>query len=495
MRIRTVVFLLIFLSVACFRVDGQVMTGDVSGNYAGLNAVRKNPSSMHHSKTWLDIRLIGANLFVDNNYLFIHKNDYRFNRILNPGYDWPVHSEPYVAEDRFLYRYDNRRVKSAYARIEASGPGIMLIWKNHAFALSTAIRNAVSIKNLPADIANFAWLGLSYTPQHNIRYDSKHPIKISGLSWSEIGLSYAYKWHYRGIHSMSAGITVKRLLGMGGLFFYSGDMDYTVPDDSTILINNMRASAGIALPLDYQDNGLLLDPLFRGGGFGIDLGFTWQRLLHYHGEIPYHSICAQPFEEYLYRIGVGLVDLGGIRFSGNALTLDIEDRSSRWDNPENLPFRNLHSFLDTLSYRFYGDSMTAWRENSFFIWLPAAINATFDYRIDRHWYFNSFFQYGLNWSITSPVQPVVLSFSPRYETAGFEVNLPLSLYDWNRPKIGLSVRVHGITIGTDKLGSFLNLSNFSGMDLYFSVRFFLRKGQCNFREEVHCSDGRYRKQD
>lgn len=494
MTSRRVLFLLMLLSVSGYRVAGQVSTGDISGNYAGLNAVRYNPSSMHHSKAWLDIRLVGVNFFLENNYLFIHKNDYRFTRILNPGNDWPVHREPYVVGDRFLYRHDNYREKSAYGRTEVSGPGMMIIWKNHAFALSSSFRNVVSVKNLPADIANFSWLGLSYSPQYNIRYDSRLPVKIAGLSWAEIGLSYAYKWYYNGIHSLSAGVTVKRLLGTGGFFFYAGDMDYTVPDDSTILIHNMRASAGFALPLNYQDNGLSLDPMFKGGGFGIDLGFTWQRLLRYHGEMPYHSVCAQPYEEYWYRIGIGLVDLGGIRFRENARTFDIEDRSSRWDNLDDLPFSNLNSFLDTLSYQFYGDRESAWRENSFFTWLPAVITASIDYRIDRHWYFNSLLQYGLAWNAKSPVQPAVLSLSPRFESAGFEVSLPFSLYEWTKPKLGLAIRVHGITVGTDKLGSFFNLSNFSGMDLYFSIRFFLRKGQCNFREEVHCSDGTYRKQ-
>ena len=231
---------------------------------------------MHHSKTWLDIRLIGANVLFENNYLFLHKNDYRFSRLLNPGYAWPVHREPYVFEERFLYRFDNNRLKSAFVAAETGGPGVMMIWKNHAFAVTTAFRNVISIRNMPVDIANFAWLGLSYTPQQNIRFDSRMPVKIAALSWAEIGLSYANKWYLKGINALSAGVTVKRLMGTGGFYFYAGNLDYTVPDDTTILIHNMRATAGFALPNDYQDNGFSLDPLFKGGGFGIDLGFTFQ---------------------------------------------------------------------------------------------------------------------------------------------------------------------------------------------------------------------------
>ena len=54
------------------------------------------------------------------------------------------------------------------------GPGLMLIYDRHAVALTTAIREDVSLYNVPQDIANFMYLGLNYVPQHNINYIIDH---------------------------------------------------------------------------------------------------------------------------------------------------------------------------------------------------------------------------------------------------------------------------------------------------------------------------------
>jgi hypothetical protein len=52
----------------------------------------------------------------------------------------------------------------------------------------------------------------------------------------------------------------------------------------------------------------------------------------------------------------------------------------------------------------------------------------------------------------------------------------------------MSVRVHGLTIGTEKLGSYFHFSNFTGMDFYFSLRLFFNKGNCTLKGPVHCGE-------
>ncbi len=471
----------------------QQMSGLVLGNYSGVNGVISNPSSMHSARVWLDVQLAGMQLFVQNNAFYISKNDYRFSNFFKAGYEWPVHQEENLPEYRVLYRYDNARPKSGFMQARVLGPGAMLIWNRHAFAVSTGIRSVTSFRNVPYDVANFAYLGLGYWPQHNIRYEHNRPFNAASATWSEIGLSYAYKLYARGYDMVSAGLTVKRLWGYAGMYVASAALDYVVPDDSTLVVNNLDAEMGVAVPLSYSGNTVNTDPLVKGRGFGADIGFTYTRLNEYYQEQHYPSLCAPKYENYLYRIGVSLTDLGGIRFSENARRMNIDNRSSLWTDLHSIEFLSVDQLLDTISYQFYGDTVSAYSGDRFTMWLPAAVNITFDYNFGKNLFLNTNLIYGFPLHKSGIHRPAELTVTPRYETGWFEASLPVSLYNWQLPRIGLAVRVYGITIGTDKLGGFFHMNNFSGMDFYVAARFFLDKGVCRERGPVHCGDRtRYR---
>ncbi len=465
---------------------GQSMYGTTLGNYAGVNSLQLNPAALHNSKVYLDIQLVGMDLFVQNNYLNISSSEYRLSNFFKAGYQWPTHTEEYSVEERLFYHTDNTQLKTAFVQSRINGPGAMLLWGRHAFALTTSIRSMVSLRNVPYELANFAWLGLKYSPQHNINYHDQIPVRGAGIVWAEIGLSYANTFYARGFNLLSAGITIKRLMGFGGFYLHIKDLDYTVPDDSTINIKNMDAEMAFALPLNYQTNGLNTDKLLKGGGFGFDVGITYQRLLYYHQDQYFNSLCAQPYEDYLYRIGVALIDIGGIRFNNNAVKMQIANRNSNWEEVNHLSFKNLNQFLDTLSYKFYGDTVSAYAADKFTMWLPSALSVQFDYHVAKSWYINSSLIYGFPVSKGAIVRPAELSVTPRFETNLFEVNLPVSLYDWTQPRVGLALRVYSITVGTEKLGSFFHFSNFTGLDFYFSVKLFFNKGNCRLKGPVHC---------
>jgi hypothetical protein len=469
-------------------VRPQSMYGNTLGNYSGVNAAILNPSSILNSRSYLDIQLVGADIFLENNYLYISKNDYKFSNFFKSGYEWPMHAEEYGVESRALYFYNNTNLKKAYNQQWLLGPGIMLNWGHHALALSTGVREIVSARNIPYELANFAWLGLYYPPQHNINYIDQIPMRAAGMAWAEVGLTYANTFYARGFNMLSAGITLKRLLGFSGFYVHTTELDYIIPNDSTIIVNNMDADMALSLPVNYNTNQINTDPLFKGKGFGLDLGITYKRLLNYHQDQYYTSLCAKPYEDYLYRIGVALIDFGGIRFKNNAEKLKIDNKSSVWNNVNHLPYTNIDKLLDTLSYQFYGDTTSARVDDKFFLWAPTAVSAQFDYRIDKHWYLNGSFIYGIPMFKNMIVRPAELSFTPRFETAYFEVNLPVSLYDWTRPRVGLSVRIYGVTIGTEKLGSYFHFSNFTGLDIYFSIRLFFNKGSCRLKGPVHCGE-------
>jgi hypothetical protein len=464
----------------------QEMLGATLGNYAGINSMQLNPSALHNSKQYLDIQVLGMDAFIQNNYLYQAKEDYSFWNFFKPGYQFPAHMEDYGTEERIFYTYENGRNKSMFMNLRINGPGAMLIWDRHAFALTTAIRNDVSMVNVPQDVANFMYLGLNYVPQHNINYIINQKFGAAAASWGEIGLTYSYLLYQKRYDRISAGVSVKRLMGLAGGYLAVDQMDYVVPDDSTMIVNNMDATAGFSLPMDYSSNEIMTGNWIKGGGFGFDVGVTYTRTLRSAYKQYIRRPCEARYDDYLYRIGVAVLDIGRIKFRTNARDYAIDNRSSYWSDVNELDFENINQFMDTVSYQFYGDYNAAYRGDIVKVWLPTALSVQFDYHYLGPWYVNASLIYGFPLSRSAIRRPALISITPRYETGWFEASLPLSLYDWYLPRIGLALRFYVLTIGTEKLGQFFRISNFTGMDLYFSLKIPIDKGSCGPRGPKGC---------
>lgn len=468
------------LSFACAHHSaGQEMFGSTLGNYAGLNSIQLNPSAMHNSKQYLDIHILGGDFFIQNNYLYQSKTDYRFTNFFDPGYEFPVHMEDYGTEERIFYTYRDKTNKNAFINERINGPGVMLIYGDHAFGLTTGVRTISSFYKIPYDIANFAYLGLNYVPQQDINYHDTRWFTVAAMGWGEIGLSYSLLLHKRGIHKVAAGVSVRRLFGIGGAYITVDDADYMVPDDSTLIVNNLDGRAGFSLPMDYNTNEFNLDKLTRGGGFGFDAGVTYTRLVRSHQKVLFNKPCEVPYEDYIYRVGIALIDIGRVKFKDNAQAYHIDNRASTWTDLNNLEFSSINQMMDTISYRFYGDNTSAYSGDSFKIWLPSALSAQFDYHYQGPWYVNASLIYGFNLSKIGLTRPSQISITPRYESRWIEANLPVSLYNWDLLRIGFSVRLWILTLGTEKLGQFFHANDFTGMDFYFTLKVPLEKGSCS----------------
>ena len=477
----------LIISSATF-LRGQEMLGTSLGNWAGLNSVQLNPSGMHNSKQWLDVQLLGGDLFVQNNLLYLSKYEFVLWDIFKPGFLLPVHPEDYGTEERSFYTYKNSRPKDGFISVRINGPGAMVIWDKHAFGISTAFRTVIDFYNLPYHLANFLYLGLNYKPKQNIDFSYSKRFSFSQMSWLEAGLSYSYEIYGRGFDRINAGLSVRKLFGLAGLYAVSDQTEYIVFNDSTMQVNNLDAWYGIALPIDYNSNNISYNgsPLFKGGGWGFDVGVTYTRLRKVHQVQYFDRLCEQSYEDYLYRIGLALIDAGGIRFKSNAMQYRIDNRSSYWENLTRFEFQTVNQLMDTISYKFYGDTNAAFQSDRFTLWLPTALSIQADYHYFRNWYCNASLIYPVQFSKASQHRLAQLSVTPRYESRWFEVNLPVSLYNWELVRLGLSLRFYFLTIGTEKLGQFFGLSNFNGMDLYFSIKLPFEKGVCGKRYSGSC---------
>jgi hypothetical protein len=488
MKIRHLFLIFIFSAFICPAVFGQEMLGTVLGNYSGVNGIQLNPSSMQNSKTYLDINLLSGDFFVDNNYLYLDKQEYRFTRFFQSTLEFPVHEGSYGTGEKQLYQSDSKSNKNGYQQLRINGPGAMLTVGRHAFGLTTGFRSVLSFDRIPYDIANFAYMGLTYTPQQDINYTDHKTSRGAALAWTEIGLSYSYSVYQRNYDKVTVGFSARRLFGYGGVYFKAKDADYIVPNDTTLHVNNLDAEFGFSIPVDYDDNEFWNSKLFPGGGFGFDIGATYTRYARIHATEYFNHLCSQPYEDYIYRIGVALIDIGAIRFKDHAVKMEIDNQDADWQHVNHINFTSTQQFADTISWQFYGDYTSAYKGDKFYIWLPAALSVQFDYHYYKNWYVNGSFIYGVNLAPGSLTRPAQVSVTPRYETSWFEANLPVSVYDWSLVRMGLSLRIYNLTVGTEKLGQFFKIRNFSGLDFYFSIKYFFEKGVCKKQKQKGCLD-------
>jgi hypothetical protein len=78
---RKIIILIIF-TIVFIPVKAQEMLGIVNSNYAGSVGSIINPSSIVNSKLFMDINLVTADIFAQNNYLYIYGEDYKLFQFL-----------------------------------------------------------------------------------------------------------------------------------------------------------------------------------------------------------------------------------------------------------------------------------------------------------------------------------------------------------------------------------------------------------------------------
>ena len=148
--------------------------------------------------------------------------------------------------------------------------------------------------------------------------------------------------------------------------------------------------------------------------------------------------------------------------------------------------------MRSLSEVFYGDPASSLKASSFSVGLPTALSVQMDFHTAKNLYIGGFWIHPLKITGNTMRRAGQIAVVPRYETRYFEVNIPVSIYDYKYPRIGLSARLWFFTIGTERLGTWLGLADLNGLDIYASVKINLgEKGVCRSRRNSACQNGEY----
>ena len=445
------ILLTLYLSGLIFYSSGQDHFGALHSNYSPTNGVHINPTSMLDAKTWLDIHIVGAGVFA-NNTLAAAENTTVIGLIRQRD----------LTEEDLIFRQD----KNPYHAYNHNFASVLSgVWSqgDHAVGLSFNAFSYTDARRIDETTARFIEHGVSsYSIQHQNDY-SIDRLRVNVLAYGEAKLSYAYTFLKKGRNMFMGGLSYKKIFPFAGGAANIRNATYNVYNDSVMHFYNLTG--------DMMSN---TTPVFNmSGGWGFDFGFTWQKM---------YSNCQSYYPNskrggcnrlhYKYKLGIAITDLGYAKFAPdntNYVGYNLEDATV-------VNYPNLNADAGTFPTVFIGDEpdpVEGVVRDPYRMSLPTAITVQFDRNILPHFFYvNASLVHGIppTRGAFGPRRAHTLAITPRLETKWFDAALPISLYEYQRLQLGLSLRFYCLTIGTDKLLNYFIRSDIYGGDFYFHLK-------------------------
>jgi len=485
-KFKYLIFIVLFLTV--YNLKSQELLGLGFSNYSGISGRNINPAFLTGSKVFLDVNLVSASVFLENNFAYIPKNDAFIRRLLQ-GEGLSKNYGPYKYNSFYTY-YKNNSNYSFASNLSVTGPSFMLQVGKQTFGAGMAMRSYNSFYDFPGQILRTWYNG---SPDTGVIALNAHfkDVQLASLTWGELFFNYAVDIVDRYGDKLTAGIELKYLFGVEGFYIAVDDLKYHWISANEIKVDTLNARVGFAIPLDYNNlKKTNYNPWAKGHGVGINIGIVYTKN---KSSIPVKEekpLCATPYEDYRYRIGLSVMDIGSVRFDRFAQMYqsDVSNITKTLNSFQNdYTVNSIVNYFDPL----ISTSSTA---APVFMSLPTAVSLQFDYHFTNSTYLSGYWSHPLRFNSRSLRRPAQLAVIPRYETRLIGLSLPLSLYDYQKLRMGLSIRLYTLTIGTEKLGSLLGINDFNGIDFYFNIKFNLQKGKCSPWKTGACGKvGKYKR--
>lgn len=484
-------FYYLLFSVWSLPTNAQQWLGISGSNYAGTNSVYNNPANLADSRYKLYINLVGNDVFFANNYVGWNA-PYSVLKLLTNTVAQEYRNSKNIIIFKNAYYDLNKGGEPFHANLldDLRGPSATFtINDKYSVGLLTRLRTIINFNGVSEPLADLIRLGTDTLLLKN------QPFNLSGTnlnvnSYAEIGLSYGQVLKDEDEDFIKVGITLKRVVGIYSSHSNIQEADYEIVDDPTDLtlspnrkkqilrINTLKADYGFTTEDSYKNAKVapswVLGDQSAGSGWGVDVGIVYEFRPN-NRKYTYREKGVSKLDpsknKYDFRIGISLLDIGGISYNNPNYVrnwkLDVVNKTftssdvSMINGSDNAYKRiNQTIGLDDLN-----------SQNNFSTGLPSSFQINLDYHIRDKFYVNSLWVQGLKGSQSIGMKmPSSLSVTPRWEGKWFEISMPFVLFDnYNAFAFGIAGRIGPLFLGTDNVGSFLNINRPRSTDVYFGL--------------------------
>ena len=475
------ILLFIFIVAGIGSGQAQQMLGLAGNNYSGTHGIFLNPASVANSRNGFYFDLATVQVGAANNYLKLPLG------VANIG--------GFELDKNNLDKRDNARPKFASAGGQASALSFMVKMSPlHSFAFTNRVRFGLSANNVSSQLANIIAEGtdngdgVAGNTYRNIAFN------MSVNAYKETGLTYARVVEVDKAHTLKAGLTINRLHGITAAYFNSRDADFSIsekPDpqqpteDRTLAnIENIDLRYGYIDPKAYEsatDNpslGSFFGKGLPGKGWGFNLGATYEKLEDTAGEKLMDSLKTmysvdkssgkRMKNNYKYRLGVALMDVGSIRYSGDFVKNYDISRADKTIVADSLSggAEDIAGVLNNALDVTPGET-----SNTLKTGLATALHVNLDYHIKGKLYVNTVWVQSLRGKNALGMRRAsLLAITPRLEMRWFEFALPVAIaHNYSRVVVGAYVKLGVFHIGSDNVAGALGLGKTYGTDAYAGV--------------------------
>jgi len=470
----------------------QHLLGLSNSNYAGVNGIYANPSSIADSRFGFHLNFLTVDGYFTNSH-YQYSGPYSLRKMSQNGFEGE-----YGFKDEYITGRANDRNKLGMFGGDARFfPSFMLkLSPRHSIALTGRTRFMVNFNNISGQLIDNLENGDKAEYQNKPFNNSTGSLNVN--AFAETGLTYARVILDQDRHFLKGGFTAKRLSGLYSAYTHLKELDYTISEDAAgdtqVRANNLDLRYGYSrMNFDDLDENDLRDALaFKapGNGWGFDVGFTYE----FRPDIDKYRYTMNGKEQldnrknkYKYRVGIALMDLGGIKYA-----------QAQHVRAYNIVRRNYNIPLDSLD-GLDGESMDkvfnvqpGERKTSFKAGLPTALHLNFDYRLANKIYVNVAIIQNLRGKYAVGARYAsVASITPRIEMKWFEISTPVTMFNnYQQLAVGSMVKLGPLFVGSDNLGAALNLGKPFGTDVYMGLTMPIYKGKKKDKDKDGISNGK-----
>lgn len=461
----------LMLLASAHETQAQNRIGLRLDNYQGINSVFANPANSSTQRLNWNLNLASAGVFGATDYAFFENasisdviNKTYFNRD-EIGPDGTVD-----ANESIVYDFDDTDSRK-FAEVNgfATGPSFLGHIGDTRIGLFLNYRFHAAEQNLDSDLGYYTNQRIPLT--ENIGLERT---QIAAAAWREIGFHFG-KSFSKSWGEISFGTNLKYISGIEGLTFETNtvsELERLSLDEVSVQNLSIVASGTTSL-IDNTDIG----GTAKGSGFGVDIGFN--------------VIFEETDGDYKFKLGVAMNDIGGINFDQG-----IESHVLQSTNPvvfDKNDFQQMNGLRDLIqrsSNAVLGSpTASAAPISSLKIGLPTSMVVNLDYKVLTGVYIGAMMVQRFPKTNVYLERSNLLAVSPRYESKWFGMAVPVTVLNYAKPNVGLSMRLAFLTFGTDHLGSLTKREKLSSGDAYFSLQLFSFGGNGLFNRLFEKSGG------